>query len=164
MNPDLELISKLQEENAVLRADKELFEKRWCDTVEERDLLAADLERARTYTGLEAEGCPLCTYVEGVFKAQCSLHRQLDAAKLQNQELQGEVNRLIRNAKCAGCGHSQENHDPRGCLVWVDADAHRKCLCRTWTNFEQRKGFGAGECQHPNPTGFVGPCRACGDE
>lgn len=42
-----------------------------------RELMEA-LERARTYTGIEAQGCPLCTYVEGDFVASCSLHRQLE--------------------------------------------------------------------------------------
>jgi hypothetical protein len=59
---------------------------------------------------------------------------------LQIQELQNEVARLTRNEKCYGCGHSRENHEPSGCLVWVEADSSRKCLCKKWTATEKRKG------------------------
>jgi hypothetical protein len=38
----------------------------------------------------------------------------------------------FRNAKCVDCGHSRENHDSSGCLVWINADAANKCLCRVW--------------------------------
>lgn len=51
------------------------------------------IERARTYTGLEAEGCPLCTYLDGVFTAACSFHRKLAALELQVGELQKERDR-----------------------------------------------------------------------
>ena len=63
--------------------------------------------------------------------------RKLEAALLENQELQHELARLKRNEKCYGCGHSRENHDRSGCLVWVEADAHRKCLCKVWTDSEK---------------------------
>lgn len=47
--------------------------------IRENQELKEALERARTYTGLEAAGCPLCTYTEGVFVASCSFHRQIEA-------------------------------------------------------------------------------------
>lgn len=66
------------------------------------------------------------------------LAEELRLANLKNQELQHEIARLTRNEKCYGCGHSRENHGGDGCLVWVNADAHRKCLCRVWTAAERR--------------------------
>lgn len=64
--------------------------------------------------------------------------KMIEAAESENQELRNEVARLTRNEKCYGCGHSRENHDPSGCLVWVNADAERKCLCKVWTATETR--------------------------
>jgi len=55
--------------------------------------LTETLERARTYTGLEADGCPLCTYVEGVLTESCSLHRQLEGANLEI----GEMKKIIQS-------------------------------------------------------------------
>lgn len=49
-------------------------------TRENQELKEA-LERARTYTGMEAAGCPLCTYTEGVFVAFCSFHHQIEAMR-----------------------------------------------------------------------------------
>ncbi len=43
------------------------------------------LEKARTYTGLEGYGCPLCEYKEGKFIKSCEMHRQLDDS---NERLQ----------------------------------------------------------------------------
>jgi hypothetical protein len=34
-----------------------------------------------------------------------------------------------RNVRCEDCGHSRENHDYRGCLVWINADASKPCSC-----------------------------------
>lgn len=42
-----------------------------------------------------------------------------------------------RNEKCADCGHSRENHDGSGCLVWINADAHNKCLCKLFKKIEE---------------------------
>lgn len=95
-------------------------------------------ELARTYTGLEAEGCPLCTYEDGVFTEPCSFHRKLQVMELENQELKNEVARLTRNDKCYDCGHSRESHDYNGCLIWVNADSYRKCLCKVWVASEKR--------------------------
>ena len=53
------------------------------------------IERARTFTGLEAEGCPLCAYVDGVFTESCSFHRKLQAMELQVGELQKAARALI---------------------------------------------------------------------
>jgi hypothetical protein len=64
--------------------------------LERLDEAVRDLERARTFTGLEAEGCPLCTYKEGVFIAYCSLHRQL-----HEKELQVDAMRDVVDAACA---------------------------------------------------------------
>jgi len=58
------------------------------------------LERARTYTGLEAQGCPLCTYEEGVFKASCSFHQKLAAAELQSRELLMALDRTHDPGRC----------------------------------------------------------------
>lgn len=66
------------------------------------------------------------------------MEEELKEANLKNQELQHEIARLTRNEKCYDCGHSRENHGPGECLVWVNADAHRKCLCRAWTATEVR--------------------------
>lgn len=41
------------------------------------------LEKARTYTGLEAYPCPLCTYDKGVFVEACQMHK--DQKKLSDQ-------------------------------------------------------------------------------
>lgn len=58
--------------------------------------LAEDLERARTYSKLDSRGCPLCTYVEGVFKSYCQLHYELheeqERADLA-ERLNGEMKR-----------------------------------------------------------------------
>jgi hypothetical protein len=67
-----------------------------------------------------------------------SLKAQLDAALERNHELEYELAKLKRNVKCSGCGHSHENHDSSGCLVWVEADASRKCLCKKWSGTEKR--------------------------
>jgi len=57
---------------------------------EAADALAAaarDLERARTYTGLEGWACPLCTYEAGKFIALCGPHRQLAEAEAERDAL-----------------------------------------------------------------------------
>ena len=85
--PDFSLIcgvkghQDLRDENAKLRA--------------EVDELIRALELARTFTGLEAEGCPLCTYVEGVFTAACSFHRKLKDLELQNDELKKLITQAL---------------------------------------------------------------------
>ena len=55
-------------------------------------------------------------------------------------ELQHQVERLRRNEKCANsiCGHSRESHDDRGCLLWHNADAAQKCLCKIWAAPQKR--------------------------
>lgn len=81
-----------EEYNAAL-ADKEVFQKRWNDAEERVKSLALQvrgltdaLERARTHTGLEADGCPLCTYVDGVFTAACAMHRKIEGMEAQISE------------------------------------------------------------------------------
>lgn len=44
------------------------------------------IERARTHTGLEADGCPLCTYINGVFTAACAMHRKIESLEAQKSE------------------------------------------------------------------------------
>lgn len=90
------------------------------------------------------------------------MEEELKAANLKNQELQHEIARLIRNEKCYGCGHSRENHDPGGCLVWVEADAHRKCLCKVWAATEVRVVSGP-KCEYCGKTGtdVVPTCHEC---
>ena len=75
--------------------------------------------------GLKGTAAHKCEDTETIFKTCVRL-------VVEHQELQNEVARFTRNEKCYGCGHSRENHDRGGCLVWVDADAHRKCLCKVW--------------------------------
>lgn len=90
-------------------------------------------------------------YVD-VKKERDDLKKERDEALLRNQELESEVARLTRNEKCYGCGHNRENHDSSGCLVWVEADAHRKCLCKVWTATERRDVSPNDTCI-PKPTG-----------
>lgn len=100
------------------------------------------------------EACPETGIASGLVLGSEILLREYKAMKLQNQELQNENAKLKRNSKCAGCGHSKENHDSSGCLVWVEADAGRKCLCRVWTDIEKRA----------EPSQNEGLKCTCGDE
>lgn len=40
--------------------------------------LEKQLERARTYKGIEGWPCPLCRFENGVFKESCEMHKQID--------------------------------------------------------------------------------------
>jgi hypothetical protein len=53
----------------------------------ERDQLLEALEKARTYTGPESDGCPLCTYIDGKPIASCAMHRKIEGLELQIDEL-----------------------------------------------------------------------------
>jgi len=69
--------------------------------------------------------CDNCSQLEA---ENSRLLRELEG----KQDLEQELARLKRNYKCYGCGHSNENHGSEGCLVWVMADAERKCLCKAF--------------------------------
>lgn len=88
------------------------------------------------YEALCQHGGRCLDCLEKAVRAACA--GAIHETDLENQELKNEIGRLTRNEKCYGCGHSRENHDSSGCLVWVDADAHRKCLCKVWTATEAR--------------------------
>lgn len=75
LRAELELIEKMNADNAKMRGVY-LKERQQSDL--QKSELTEALELARTYTGIEAQGCPLCTYKDGVFIAYCSLHRQLN--------------------------------------------------------------------------------------
>ncbi len=48
------------------------------DLLAEVERLAEEIERARTYTGLEWYGCPLCTYKDGALVQSCTMHAQIN--------------------------------------------------------------------------------------
>lgn len=54
----------------------------------------ATLKLARTYTGLEAKGCPLCIYRDGVFIEACSMHRQIDTARVEAERLHAWLKKI----------------------------------------------------------------------
>jgi len=49
------------------------------------------IDRARNYSGIEAEPCPLCTYQDGVFLDYCEPHRENEQLKVKIIELQKEL-------------------------------------------------------------------------
>ena len=62
----------------------------------EGKLAAAEqkLEQARTYSGIEAYPCWLCTYENGKFIKYCEPHRQLAAAEAEAARLRAGLERL----------------------------------------------------------------------
>jgi hypothetical protein len=130
----LEIAKALEEATAEIKAEVQITEALIKPTEQQRDELKAerdrlklengdlmdDLERARTYTGVEAQGCPLCTYVDGVFKKSCSFHREIAALELQVKEAGKLLNEFTTNKTvcqalgptCIG-GHQE---DPCKCL------------------------------------------------
>jgi hypothetical protein len=50
----------------------------------------------------------------------------------EKDRLSEDEARKWRNAKCANCEHTQENHDYSGCRCWINADASTPCLCKKW--------------------------------
>lgn len=84
----MKLIKDLETENAKLSA--------------EVAQLTESLELARTYQGIEAQGCPLCIYQDGVFVDHCSLHRQIQTSSLQLSE----AKKLLAKVENQGLFHT----------------------------------------------------------
>ena len=72
----------------------------------ERELAAAEqkLEQARTYSGIEAYPCWLCTYENGKFIKYCEPHRQLAAAEAEAARLRAGLERLGSETALSYCG------------------------------------------------------------
>ena len=80
-------LSQLNKDKEALIEQRDAAYERQDNTRRELESATEDIERARTYQGIEGWGCPLCTYVEGKFVALCSLHRKLEDTKLQVESL-----------------------------------------------------------------------------
>ena len=78
-------IAEVEQTNRTLEAEVRRLEAETASQMHEQaewmtkavDLEAA-LERARTYTGVEAQACPLCRYENGVFVEPCAMHKEID--------------------------------------------------------------------------------------
>lgn len=118
------------------------------------------IERARTYTGLEAEGCPLCTYVDGVFTAACSFHRKLAALELQNRLLKESIWK-----------HLHIKHERTVCPMSVGM-LERCCeIIMRDAGLDPKNGefVEKRKCEHPGPfetsAGLTGLwCERCGEK
>ena len=51
------------------------------------DSLRLNLERARTYRGIEGYPCPLCAYGDGKFIERCQMHKDLNSLRAEKKEL-----------------------------------------------------------------------------
>lgn len=49
------------------------------------------LHRAATYIGIEGYSCPLCTYENGVFIKNCSMHEQIEKLQYENSYLRKKL-------------------------------------------------------------------------
>lgn len=54
------------------------------------DFFQQQLERAKTYTGLESYPCPLCTYENGKFIKFCALHQRIN-------ELESKIEIILKD-------------------------------------------------------------------
>jgi hypothetical protein len=48
--------------------------------------LRQQIERAKTYKGVEGYPCPLCEYKDGIFIKYCELHRQINELNRRLEE------------------------------------------------------------------------------
>ncbi len=72
---------------ADLAAERAAHEQQLAKVCEERDHLVNAIEFMRGYKGIEARGCVLCVYENGVFKKRCQMHSDLDRIKKERDGL-----------------------------------------------------------------------------
>lgn len=155
---DRQRIEQLERENKRLRD--------WCESAPSPvfvDGLAASIERARTYTGVEGYPCPLCRYEDGVFIEPCEMHRQIDALAAEVERLRAE-----RESDHIGMGmlYGDINNLRRelaAALSWITQHAAQPPSVQPvdWSNAPEWAGWWAmdetGFCQwhelEPQPTG-----------
>jgi hypothetical protein len=52
---------------------------------------AEQIERARTYKGIEAYACPLCTYSDGIFIESCQVHKDMHELETTMRQAEREA-------------------------------------------------------------------------
>jgi hypothetical protein len=53
--------------------------------------LAKQIERARSYGGVEVYACPLCTYEEGIFIESCQMHKDMHELETAMRQAEREA-------------------------------------------------------------------------
>lgn len=68
----------------------------------------SQLDKARNYSPVSAQACPLCVYDDGVFVASCSYHKQIDSLRLEVAELKQVVGDIFIKTSAYYLQHSLE--------------------------------------------------------
>ncbi len=61
--------------------------------------LQSDLDKAKTYTGLEGHSCPLCEYKDGVFIKHCTMHEQIEQLQTEIFRYNSELSDALTKAE-----------------------------------------------------------------
>lgn len=91
-----EQLDEMERTISRIRMDNDAMREEIANWKAERDRLLEVFQQARTYTGLEAHPCPLCTWMDGKMMDRCAMHRKTHSLELENDAYRKDAEKLSK--------------------------------------------------------------------